>query len=128
MKQLSWTMLIAGMCLWAGCNKKDYLNARPASDLFVPGTLDNFQELLDKDVVMNETPVLGELCSDNYYLLNTFWLSLTIKEHNAYIWAPDVYQGIGNVGDWNTPYQAVFYANVVLDGIDKIAVTGSNQQ
>ena len=130
MKHLSWTILVAGISILPACHKKDFLDAKPSSDLFIPSTLDDFQELLDKDVIINETPILGELCSDNYYLLSGFWQgpTITTKEHNAYIWAPDVYQGQGNVADWNTPYQAVFYANVVLDGIDNIKVTSSNQQ
>lgn len=116
------------MVVLAGCGKKDFLDAKPASNLFVPSTLEDFQNILDKDA-MNETPVLGELSSDNYYLQTyLFWQGLTTKERNAYIWAADTYQGEGAVIDWNTPYQQVFAANVVLDGIDKIAVTPANQQ
>ena len=41
---------------------------------------------------------------------------------------PDIYQGEGNIGDWNIPYEQVLYANVVLDGLKNVAVTAVNGQ
>jgi tetratricopeptide (TPR) repeat protein len=104
------------------------LDEKYSSDLFVPSTLEDLQALLDNEAVMCETPVLGEISADNYYLNYTFWQPLNTQEKNAYIWAEDIYDGVGNMGDWNYPYQQVFYANVVLDGIDKVAVTNNNGQ
>jgi hypothetical protein len=129
MWRIVYPLLFAGClgCLLS-CNKKEFLDEKPTSDLFVPSTLQDFQALLDNDVIMSETPVLGELSSDNYYLNYTFWQPLNTKEHNAYIWAKDIYEGVGNVGDWNLPYEQVFYANVVLDGLKEVAVTDNNGQ
>jgi hypothetical protein len=78
------------------------------------------QELLDNEPVMNVTPALGEVSADNYYLPYTIWTTLDIKEYNAYIWAPDLYEGQGLVSDWDIPYQQVFYANTVLQGLTGI--------
>jgi hypothetical protein len=128
MNKFVWVMFLAGMVIGQGCRKSGYLDAKPSTQLFVPTTLDDFQAMLDKDNPLNETPVLAELSSDNYYLTNTLWQGLTAKEHNAYIWAPDTYQGQGSVVDWNEPYQQVFYANIVLDGIGNIPVTAANEQ
>jgi len=123
-----WAMLIAGAGLAAGCGKKDFLEAKPSSDLFIPTTLDDFQALMDKDLVINDMPELGELSSDNYYLLYSTWQGLnSTKERNAYTWASDTYQGQGGVDDWNVPYQQVFYANTVLAGIDDAPVTAATQ-
>src|ERR1700748_954056 len=92
------------------CNKGKFLDEKPSSDLFIPTTFDDFQKILDNDLVMSETPELGELSADNFYILPSFWQQrLTIKEKNAYVWATDIYQGQGNVDDWNIPYQQVFY-------------------
>ena len=121
-------LFTGGISCLLSCHKKEFLDQKPSSDLFVPSTLQDFQALLDNDTYMSETPVLGELSSDNFYLPYDFWQTLTPKEHNAYIWASDIYQGIGSVGDWNFPYQQVFYANVVLDGIKKVAITSGNAQ
>jgi len=122
MKKIVWAILLV-----AGCGRKDFLDAKPSSDLFIPTTLEDFQNILDRDA-MNETPALGELSSDNYYLLMyQFWQGLNNKERNAYIWAADTYQGQGSIGDWNMPYQEILGANVVLDGIDKVQVTDANR-
>jgi hypothetical protein len=120
-------LLLSGMGLVMSCTK-GFLDKKPSSDLVVPTTLEDFQALLDNDLVMSGTPELGELSADNFYLLDDFWTNLDTKEHNAYIWAKDIYNGQGNVDDWNQPYQQVFYANVVLDGLPGVPTDSMNQQ
>jgi starch-binding outer membrane protein, SusD/RagB family len=122
-------LLLSGMGLVMSCTK-DFLGKKPSSDLVVPTTLEDFQALLDNYIVMSETPNLGELSADNYYISSIdAWENLNYpKEHNAYIWAKDIYQGQGNVDDWNLPYQQVFYANVVLDGLPAISIDDMNRQ
>jgi hypothetical protein len=110
------------------CSKNHFLDKKPNSDIITPSTLSDFQALLDNTGVMGVTPALGELSADNFYLDYSFWLPLDAKQHNAYIWAPDIFNGQGNVDDWNLPYQQVFYANVVLDGLPKMRPDSSNQQ
>lgn len=112
----------------SGCHKKEFLEAKPDSDLFVPSTLEDCQALLDNETIMNETPVLGELSADNFYLLYPFWRNLNIKEKNAYVWQPDTFEGLpGDISDWNAPYRQVFYANVILESLPKIPVTAANE-
>ncbi|WP_205512345.1 RagB/SusD family nutrient uptake outer membrane protein [Longitalea arenae] len=117
------------LCLWLlGCNKKEFLDEKPDSDLFVPTTLEDCQTLLDNEIILGVTPTLGELSSDNLYLLPALWQSITTKERNAYIWAPDIYMDEGRVADWNAPYEQVLYANVVLDALDDIPEMPGNEQ
>lgn len=111
-----------------GCNKKEFLDTIPNSNLFVPITLDDFQALLDNESVMSETPTLGELSADNFYMLQSYWQNQSPKEKNAYIWLPDVFQGQIDVSDWNTPYKQVFHANIILEGLSKIVITENNKQ
>jgi hypothetical protein len=110
------------------CNKNEFLDDKPSSNVFVPTTLEDFQQLLDNEVDLNVTPVLGELSADNYYISSSFWQSLSNKERNAYIWAPEIYNGDINIADWNSPYEQVFYANVVLDGLNKVVINPDNLQ
>ena len=117
-------MLVVGLY---GC-KKSFLNTLPSTALVVPSTLSDYQQLLDNTAVMTGTPVLGEVSSDNFYLPSGSWQALDSREHNAYVWAPDLYEGQGLVDDWDVPYRQVFYANVVLEGLSTIAVTTANQQ
>jgi tetratricopeptide (TPR) repeat protein len=108
------------------CSKKKFLDERPKSELFVPTTLEDFQAMLDNDVVLSLTPVLGELSADNFYIIPTFWQNLSNIEQNAYVWSPDIFNGEGNIPDWNAPYKQVLYANVVLDGLTKVDSTSDN--
>ena len=109
-------LLLAGVS--AACNKDQFLSKKPSTALLIPTRLSDFQALLDNVKVFGVAPVLGEASADNYYLSYSAWQSSpTIREYNAYIWAKDIFAGQGAQQDWNAPYQQVFYANIVLDGL-----------
>lgn len=125
MKQLSFIRLflpalLAFSVLASGC-EKHFLDKDPSTNLLVPTTATDFQELLDNTAVMNITPELGEVSADNYYLEYATWAAMSTKDYNAYIWAKDLYEGQGLVADWDNPYSQVFYANVVLQGLGSSA-------
>ena len=120
------SLLLAGM-LAVSCHKDDFLGKNPNSSLVVPSTLNDFQNLLDNDQVIGQTPALGEISADNYYMTNDLWNTVGTRVQNAYTWAVDIFQGEGNDEDWNYPYQQVYYANVVLDGLGKVNTDNSNQ-
>ena len=103
--------------------KKDsaLLNLNPDSSLTNITTLDDAQALLDNISVMQETPSLGELSSDDFFLLDTVGLSQNPMEINAYFWQSDIYQGRRQIDDWNLPYKQVFFANTVLDALTHIS-------
>ena len=122
---LSIILLAAG--LLAGSCRKAFLDQKPSTDLLIPNTMTVFQELLDNTQVMNISPGIGEVSADNYYLTYATWVGLDTKEYNAYIWAPDLYEGQGLVTDWDIPYQQVFYANTVLQGLTGIQTDTTNQ-
>lgn len=119
----------------SACNKSELLNDKPSSSLIIPTTLNDFQSLLDNTNsnkngdIMNTTPVLGELSTDDYYINNyqDYLAFGYVKERQAYIWAKDTYDGTATDDDWNMPNRQVFYSNVVLDGLKNIKVTASNQ-
>jgi tetratricopeptide (TPR) repeat protein len=119
-------LLVVGLA--AGGCRKAFLAQKPSTNLLVPNSLNVLQELLDNTAVMNISPALGELSADNYFLLPTTWVGLDIKEYNAYIWAPDLYEGQGLVSDWDIPYQQVFYANTVLQGLAGIQPDTTDKQ
>lgn len=110
-------LLVAAFISQQGCNKKEFLEKIPDSELLIPTTLEDCRRLLDNERVMSETPVLGELSADNFYLPVSFWQNLNTKERNGYTWSKDVYNGEGAIGDWDKPYQQVFYANVVREAL-----------
>lgn len=126
-----WTIanICCMMCLVVlpGCNKNGYLDENPASDLQVPGNLEALQSLLDNNFVLNEAPGMGDASSDNHYLPYSTWISLSAKDRNTYIWASDIFMGAIDIPDWNKPFEQVFYCNVVLKALDKIAKNAANE-
>lgn len=119
--KFTYGLLFVVVIITAASCKKDFLDDKPRTDIIVPETLKDFQQLLDNDIIMNETPQLSELSADNFYFTPTFWNSLLNNhEKNGYIWAKDLFGSQKNIPDWNIPYTQVLYSNVVLEGIEKI--------
>lgn len=121
---------IVAIGLFATSCQKQFLEKKPTSGLVIPTTLEDFHQLLDNYNTLNATmPILGEASSDDYYLLNkAAWESLPTFLRNAYIWKPDLYEGTEDTPDWSNGYTQVFWANVVLEGLDNIEVTNVNAQ
>jgi hypothetical protein len=110
-------LLVVLPVFWQACTKH-FLNAKPSTNLLVPTQISEFQALLDNTTVFGLVPTLGEASADNYFFPYSYWSTqLDTREANIYIWAQDIFDGQGGQLDWNTPYQQVFYANVVLDGL-----------
>lgn len=108
--------------------KKDFLDENPRTDLIIPSTLQTCQAILDDDFVMNSTPNLGELSSDNYYITDQHWAAL-LQQHErySYTWEKDIYRSQQNVEDWSRCYKQVLNANVVLEGLERITQTTANR-
>lgn len=131
MNKHSWSfittlLLVLISVLTVSCHKDDFLGKKPNSGLIVPSTLTDFQSLLDNDQVMGFVPALGEISADNYFMEDALWQTVGNRVQNAYTWKPDIFDGEGNDEDWNVPYQQVYYANVVLDGLADIKTDISN--
>lgn len=113
----NWLILLLLLpVLLLGCHK-NFLDAKPSTTLSVPTTLSDFQSLLDNNSVFNQVPTLGEASCDDYFFTYGYYQTLDIRQQNAFIWAANIFEGQGGQQDWNMPYQQVFYANVVLDGL-----------
>ncbi|MEB0250114.1 RagB/SusD family nutrient uptake outer membrane protein, partial [Mucilaginibacter sp. 5B2] len=101
-----------------------FLDKKPNAALSVPETLSNFELLLNNEALFNayDSPALGNLSADDFYVTNNSWISSETVAQNVYIFAKDIYQGSTVNNDWNTPYQQIYYSNVVLDGLNKTNV------
>lgn len=107
-------LLLAGML--AGC-EKDFLDKKSDKALLIPQRLSEMQALLDNYQLMNRTPGIGFLSSDDFYITDAGYNAFgTPVERNAYIWAKEIEEGTSLL-DWNVPYQHIFYCNVVLEGL-----------
>ncbi|HVW96700.1 MAG TPA: RagB/SusD family nutrient uptake outer membrane protein [Mucilaginibacter sp.] len=125
-KYLKYTLFL--LLLTALSCKKNALDIKSDDALVVPSTLQDFQGMLDNEVTINTSaPALDEMSTDNLYLPYTTWQALSNAfERNSYIWAKDIFQGASS-NDWYYAYQKVFYANVILDGLQNIQVTDINR-
>src|SRR4051812_2235972 len=104
MKNIFLILLVA--CI--GC-KKGFLTKNPSSEFITADNLDKIAGLLKDEKLMGETPIMGELSGDDYYLNPGRVTELLPVERNAYSWRHDVYEGEGNISDWNTPYKQIYY-------------------
>ena len=129
MKQPKIFLLLLLFCgSFYSCNKDAFLDKIPNTRLTVPSTLEELQALLDDDNRMNVAPHLTLLSSEEFYMLDPYFLSLFKMFQNTYTWQKDTYEGQRDIADWNMPYTQVFYANVVLEKLKDIPVTASNMQ
>lgn len=132
-KLVSVVAILISVCLLIGC-KKNWLDAKPDISLAVPSTIPQFQALIDYPlfVTIGGDGGLDEVSSGDLNITDaTFNNSSPTIGPNAYIWASKIFD-INSVDetlvDWTAIYQKVFYANIVLEGIDKLQPTSSAEQ
>lgn len=114
---------------FVSCTKTDkWLDEKTDRNLLTPTTLEDFEALLNNHSVMNRfTNGLGEIASDGHYITESTWQgSLTDEERNAYTWSHNY--AILASKDWTYPYQRIFYANVILEGLQKIKPITKSEQ
>ncbi|MDP9078834.1 MAG: RagB/SusD family nutrient uptake outer membrane protein [Bacteroidota bacterium] len=108
--------------------KKGFLDQRPNKALLVPSTVADLRALLDNTLVFNTTPGLTLVADGDFYTTNTAYQSFSLDmERNSYTWAKDIFAAVP-APDWNIPYQQIFYANVVLEGVSKLAADTSAER
>ncbi len=101
------------------CSCKEYLEIKPNKALLVPTTAADFQALLDNTGIMNVAPYLNCIANDDQHTSDSYLQSTNPLVRNSYIWANEVYEDIP-VSDWSIPYEQIFYANIVLAGVEKL--------
>ncbi len=128
MKNIFFKFTVLTICLFAlaACSEQ-FLEKKPDKALLVPSSLNDYQALLDNINVFNNAPALGQIAGDDFYISDAGWQGLSVLEQNTYTWQKDVYGGTLMISDWNVPYQQVFYANVVLDGLASLDVNPGEQ-
>lgn len=112
-----------------GCKKTEFLDKKPSTNLILPTTLADFQALLDYTEIFNRTGALAQLASDDYVVASfaSYQSAITATERNSYIWADDIYGGETSLVNWNNLYTQVYYANGVLDGLNKSSESTSDK-
>ncbi|TAN01570.1 MAG: RagB/SusD family nutrient uptake outer membrane protein [Chitinophagaceae bacterium] len=121
MKYKNFLALMLIVCSISSCTK--YLDAVPDKSLTVPSSLQDLAAILNNNLLIAYSPALGEIGSDDYYMAYSRYQTYRPLIREAYTWQKDITYG-SLYGDWYSPYQAIYYSNVVLDQLKDI---GSNQ-
>jgi hypothetical protein len=115
-----WSALLLA-ALTTAC-KKNFLEVKPDKALLVPVTLSDFRALLDNNTIFNKTPGLTGIADGDTYATDASWKGwIQDSERNSYVWGPEIFVQNSTMTDWLLPYQQVFYANVVLDGLKNLS-------
>jgi tetratricopeptide (TPR) repeat protein len=118
LKHTTWKVLILATFLFGQSCGEDFLDKKSNKALVIPQTLSDFQSLLDNAAqVMNIVPGIGLISSDESFMDDQRLRGLQPTERHCYTWEKAVY-GSEQVSDWNILYQQIFYANVVLEGLN----------
>lgn len=127
MKKLNIYLLLT-FCISSGC-KKNFLDAKPNSNIVNPTTLSDYQALLDNSYALNSTGALPQMSCDDYFIVDiSYFNALDASTYKgAYLWKKDLFGGETGILDWNQDYKAVFFANNVLDGINTVDQSPANQ-
>ena len=128
--RLFYLIMVAFILSTAGGCSKDFLDAKPDKKLALPSTLTDLQALMDNSAYMNGGwPSAGEIAADNYAVTSEAWHSFSydITSQNLYIWEDNVFNDhVQN--EWFLAYQAMFYANTVLENIDAVQAADEAQK
>lgn len=113
---------IAGLILLLSASScKKYLDKVPDKSLSVLTEIGQYQQLIDNQNLYHQMANLSEFGTDNYYLLEKDWNSRVNVFKNAYTWEKDIYEGNdGQNQDWSYPYSAIYYCNVLLEGLSNL--------
>lgn len=107
-----------------GCKKQ--LETNPNSNVLVPKTPTQLQGLLDNPEIFSYGHTLGLLSADEFYFSATYYPTLTKTMKNVYIWEDHPFDSNETHYDYTRIYQQVFYANIVLEGVNQ-RITDGNQ-
>lgn len=118
-KSIFWIMLFSSLLCLDACSK--YLDETPEKSLTIPQTAQDLRAILDNSFRMSENySALGAVASDDYYLTDNNFNSLAANIYISYYnWGFDR-EPIDRSDDWFNAYNRIFYANNVLDYLNKV--------
>lgn len=124
MKQL----LVLIFILITGTSCKKYLEEKPDIKLAVPGSIDEYQQILDASTMITAiSPAsLGTIAADEFYITDQTFNAQTADIRNEYTWQKDPFQGI-IIPEW-TKYQYIYTANVALEGVSNITAANAREE
>jgi starch-binding outer membrane protein, SusD/RagB family len=117
-------LLLCSVLLQTGCRK--YLETKSDQNLTTPSTLSDLQALLNNEGLYRAAIGIN-VGTDEYYLPYEDWQAENSQDENtgmSYVWHPS---WDGN-DDWVYQYVKVFYANTILESLEKIPAAGKQEE
>ena len=120
-------LIIYSCCCWlllsTGC-AKSFLEVKSTSGDETPRTIAHYQALLDDaHRTMNRfsSSVLGMVGGDELFVENSVLATFSpYHMRNAYTWKKDNFWENEQSEDWNYGYRRILFANMALEGIEKL--------
>lgn len=111
-------IILSTLCCGSfSCRK--FLNVKSDKSFTTPSSLQDLQAILDGASELNRGPGAPLTLSDDYYLTYEDWNGLlNNRDKDAYIWDGNIQYD----DEWGHMYHTIFYANMVLDNVDKITL------
>lgn len=108
-----------------GCHS-DFLDAKPQKSLLVPSTINDMEALLNNSGnVMNVAGYLTLIADGDFRIDDNNLPFLENVLRLNYNWSDETTNW---VGDWDYAYKQVFFANIVLQGIDNMEENNIEQK
>lgn len=122
------TAILTIITLTSGSCGKGFLEVKPDKAQVVPERIEDFQALLDNtSISFTASGGLAGIAADEFFRFDNDMLVLLGVESNTYTWEKDMYAGWREIWDWNHRHESIFYANIVLEGLEKIQPTAAQQ-
>lgn len=129
---ISWTkfkgLFFVFLCAIMNLSCQKFVNIKKNSSTALLETANDCQLLLDNYSGMNVGyPSDGEASSDNYYLSDVAYLtpSFTQGDRDLYTWEVLAIRP-GSSPHWQSPYKTTYYANLVIETVEKLKSETTN--
>ncbi|WEK33638.1 MAG: RagB/SusD family nutrient uptake outer membrane protein [Candidatus Pseudobacter hemicellulosilyticus] len=116
--------------LLSACDKEEeWLDVKRQSTDVTPASMKDMEALLNNTYVFNAGyAVLGLCGSDNIILTDDNLAAASEQDRRLYLWDPNPYITDKGVLDYLNQYNRVRYANLVLEGLDKLGTASDPAQ
>lgn len=108
-------------CLFGGCGKEWMAEKRDIS-IVVPSSLKDARKLLnDSFTLRKDHRMLASLATDEYYINDATYKGVAEAiSGQVYLWKDPTLTSLTTEIFWGGPYKQVFYANIILECLDKL--------
>ncbi|MBO9632058.1 MAG: RagB/SusD family nutrient uptake outer membrane protein [Chitinophagaceae bacterium] len=104
------------LLLATGCSK--FTDVKPKGKL-IPTTVEDYEGFLNDIVLADAAYIYSEYMSDDLTLTDAAAASQAgNRTGKSYFWDKDLIKSTEDDAEWNTPYNRIYYCNLVLDNID----------